>query len=560
MTGITISRLSFNCGKAVDLSPNDIVVFVGPNNMGKSQVLKDTFNLISSDKTGTVLNSVEIAYHNAGSLPAKVARLSLKTENGPNTFYQGYHFNIIEQLLSSVANHPQKLNEEIKKFLVSMIKTDERLTTAAPKQMVSPGRAPDCPLQYVTIDENRDAMSRLFQEIFAQHIYCEDRGSIMLTLHVGEEIRFDHSGMSTQEIVDEQYKRIRLLPKVDEQGDGVRSLAGLLLNLMMPNYSIFLMDEPEAFLHPPQAKVLGQNLPQQLGDRQALISTHSVELIKGLLTSAPHRVKIIRITRRGTINPINSLSSADVDSIWKDSIMRHTNILDSIFYHHTVLCESDSDCLLYSAVLDHLNTERGYTNDSLLIHCGGKGRMHKVVAALRSLGVDYRVIPDIDIYNDRHLTKLLYESCGGSWKDVEADYSVLENYMDQPAGVLLADDVVKNTRDLISKRGWKELRKAEVKRLSSEMNSMLDNKWDELKHSGISMIEDAEALTAMNNLLKAFNQVGIFPVIQGELENFIPGVGNHGPSWAVSVMEQFPDMRDAIYKELKEFVGSWNLV
>lgn len=44
MVGITLEKMVFNEGTEIELSPTDIVVFVGPNNMGKSQSLRDISN------------------------------------------------------------------------------------------------------------------------------------------------------------------------------------------------------------------------------------------------------------------------------------------------------------------------------------------------------------------------------------------------------------------------------------------------------------------------------------------------------------------------------------
>lgn len=192
---------------------------------------------------------------------------------------------------------------------------------------------------------------------------------------MGNEISFNQMGMTPQQVSDELYKRVAALPKVHEQGDGIRSLAGLLLNLMMPNYTVFLIDEPEAFLHPPQARVLGENFPSLIGDRQAFISTHSIELIKGLLATGGNRIKIIRLTRDGVVNLVHYLKPEDLSAIWNDSIMRHSNILDGLFYHHTVLCESDSDCQLYAAMISHIKEQQGTYSDALFTLCNGKGRM-----------------------------------------------------------------------------------------------------------------------------------------------------------------------------------------
>ena len=38
-----ISKIHFNDGTDVDIQQNDIVIFVGPNNAGKSQSLKDIY-------------------------------------------------------------------------------------------------------------------------------------------------------------------------------------------------------------------------------------------------------------------------------------------------------------------------------------------------------------------------------------------------------------------------------------------------------------------------------------------------------------------------------------
>ena len=42
-----ISKIHFNDGTYVDIQQNDIIIFVGPNNAGKSQSLKDIYALSS---------------------------------------------------------------------------------------------------------------------------------------------------------------------------------------------------------------------------------------------------------------------------------------------------------------------------------------------------------------------------------------------------------------------------------------------------------------------------------------------------------------------------------
>lgn len=42
-----VSKVHFNDGTYVDIQQNDIIIFVGPNNTGKSQSLKDIYALSS---------------------------------------------------------------------------------------------------------------------------------------------------------------------------------------------------------------------------------------------------------------------------------------------------------------------------------------------------------------------------------------------------------------------------------------------------------------------------------------------------------------------------------
>lgn len=558
MVGITISKLYFNEGSTIELSPTDIVVFVGPNNMGKSQSLRDISNAISNDYGSKVVTNVEIAYHNPQNIEEELKRLSLSAPNGHNFNYRGYGYDVYSPHLKGFGEG-QFVDSNIKNFLVSMVKTEERLTTSSPKQMANPGNPKNHPLLYASVPENRDTMSGIFEKIFAQKVFCDDRGSTSITLHMGDDIAFDQTELTPQQIADELYKRMKSLPKIHEQGDGIRSLAGLLLNMMMPNYTMFLIDEPEAFLHPPQAKVLGENLTTLLGERQAFISSHSIEFIKGLLASNGGRVKIIRLERDGDQNPVHYLSPADLNTIWTDPIMRHSNILDGLFYHHTILCESDSDCQLYATIDGHVKDEQGTYSDSLFTLCNGKGRMKPLSKTFKSLGINFRIIPDIDFFNDEGLVKAVYENCGGDWAKVEADYKALFDEMNQPDGTMPPDDFVKEVRKMIDARGWPEMTKHHASRLGRDIPQILENQWDKLKHNGIESIANPEVKAATERLIKEMNAVGIFPVKKGELESFFPGVGAHGPGYAVAVLEKYPDLGAPEYKEMREFVESWGI-
>lgn len=260
-------------------------------------------------KGNIVVSDVSIQYHQTEAIKNNIKEMSLSRSRADQTLdYQGYKYSIYQSVLSSIGA-TGRLHDQVRGFLVSSVNTEERLETANPKPVVERGEPKQKPLQYMAESTIRNAVSGVFQKVFDRHVYCYDKATTKIYLHIGEEIKLDTSGLNSEQISDRHYESIEKLPRLEEQGDGVRSLAGLLINLMMPNYSLFLIDEPEAFLHPPQARTLGSIMPDLLKEKQAFISTHSIDLIKGLLTSARDRVKIIRITRNGNTNQILCLST-----------------------------------------------------------------------------------------------------------------------------------------------------------------------------------------------------------------------------------------------------------
>ncbi len=55
-----VSKVHFNDGTYVDIQQNDIIIFVGPNNAGKSQSLKDIYTLASEKQQTTVVTDITI--------------------------------------------------------------------------------------------------------------------------------------------------------------------------------------------------------------------------------------------------------------------------------------------------------------------------------------------------------------------------------------------------------------------------------------------------------------------------------------------------------------------
>lgn len=78
-----------------------------------------------------------------------------------------------------------------------------------------------------------------------------------------------------------------------------------------------LIDEPEAFLHPPLARQVGELIGDFGDEKQIFGSTHSVEVLKGILLKSSD-VNVIRITQPETYkNQINILDKGILKKLYK---------------------------------------------------------------------------------------------------------------------------------------------------------------------------------------------------------------------------------------------------
>ncbi|MEJ7719063.1 MAG: hypothetical protein WKF58_00755 [Ilumatobacteraceae bacterium] len=78
--------------------------------------------------------------------------------------------------------------------------------------------------------------------------------------------------------------------------------------------------------------------------KQVFLATHSSDVVQGLLGAPEVPVTIVRIVREGDRNPISVLPHDQVEALWQDPLLRHSDIFEGLFHPTTVICEADADC------------------------------------------------------------------------------------------------------------------------------------------------------------------------------------------------------------------------
>lgn len=537
-TRIWISEIQFSDSSKISLEKNDIVVLVGPNNSGKSASLREAAQLLRQkrNKGKVLLNIIIKKEGETTDLIDDLETYSMKHQTDhPSPYYQGFGYNIHGQNADTHWRNYQTGLLDLVSLYVNILTTEQRLQSANPPTNIKLTTQPiQHPIHFLQKnDETERKFSDYFRQAFGTDLIVHRNAGSNVPLYIGEK-PIPKNG---EDRVSENY--LRELEKRDllhEQGDGMRSFVGVLLNAFISNHSILFIDEPEAFLHPPQARLIGKMLAKDLpSERQLFLATHNEDFLKGLLDAKIENLKIIRIQREKNINRVSVLNSSDISQIWNDSLLRHSNILNGLFHSKVIICESDSDCRFYSAMLyaNYTNTTQ-IAPDLLFIHCGGKQRIPMAIKALKKLDVELKIITDFDVLDDMILLKQIYEDLGGIWNDIEKDSMLVKKEIEQKRPELLTSDLKKVIEGILSSTTDRIFPKNKIIEIQKALKKV--TAWSIAKEVGKAYIPRGSATKAFDRMQQKLKDNGLLILELGELESFAKSIGNHGPKWVNEVL------------------------
>ena len=512
---VFVSGLTFNDGTDLQLGKNSVVVFTGPNNSGKSQVLRDIENCLNASCEKNRIVVADIAFEYSGLIDQK-SFLQDNFIEGKDGYFQvigdGGHFTR-DGLVTFWEQ--RTFYNGLHKLFINRLSTEKRLTSSdALSRVNQPERHPIYKLYKSEI--LAQTISDYFHEAFGIDLVVNRNEMQTVPLHVG---KAPEKSKYTIDKQDDYYDQIAKLPRLQDQGDGMRSFASILLNTFTSEKSITLIDEPEAFLHPPQARVLGKMLAKNKQiDGQLFISTHSEDFLQGLLDADNDNIVVIRINRQDNINRMSVLQNKRIKELWGNPLLRYSNILNGMFHEKVVVCESDYDCLFYQAIMNAIYEQKNEISpDVLFTHCGGKTRIKDIVSALKAVNVSVVAISDFDLLNSSQNLKPLTAAFGLDWE------TTLSKNMK-----IIYDSM--NAKRSGGIDAWKQIKK--------------------IGKMGFTGNEPA----AYEEVEKVCKSAGLFVVPVGEMECFDKTINHEKKEWVYYVIENYDLRKEPKLEAVRQFI------
>jgi hypothetical protein len=544
---VGLAAIEVSEGSTIDVPSSGLLVIVGPNNAGKSALLRETWQHLTegfpAGGPGTPLVVPRLRVVKEAESHEELQEwfeqhsyVQVSEVTQQKTYRRAGQSAVWEMLEAQFFDaRDSVLGATLTPFVALYAAAEGRLgLLGGGTGLWDPmSDVPSNPFQILYADP---ALERRLSDI------CYEAFRVPLTLSriPGSTINL-HMGVTEFEPAlnpDPRYmEAIREMPLLAGQGDGMRSFMGLMLATVTAAYPLILLDEPEAFLHPPQVRLLGRKLAEEaVGKAQVVTATHDADFLSGMLDIPEVEVAVVRLTRRESINKVSFLAPQQLRDMWADPILRYSNILDALFHRGAIVSESDADSRYYGAVLDASRAREGLpAHDLLLTQCGSKNRFAVVVRALKAVDVPAVVVADFDVLREEGDIRRIVEAFGEQWDRFRDDWRVVDAQVRTRERNVSTGYVREEVTRVLDAAG-NNLTRGESEQIRAV--TKVEDGWALPKQRGVAGVPLGEATSRCNRLLEGLRSIGIFVVPVGELESWHPEVGNHGPAWVVDVLVQ----------------------
>ncbi|WP_040593724.1 ATP-dependent nuclease [Mesorhizobium metallidurans] len=507
-------NLDFTETGPISLPAKGITIFVGPNNSGKSLVLREieqAFNVHPFPAGLNILKDYEVEWPNDESVNATLEKMSpfsipnlpidtimlgrLNPSGGQESLQMDK-----QALLNIVGQKNDKYWFATQYLKWGVIRLDGRsrfnLTNDQPGHDLT-GPAQNVLMHLFKDDAARQKVRALVKEAFGLNFVVDPTNLGQLRIRLSEK-----EPLADEQSLNADARKFHAdAVYIKDASDGVQAFTGIVTAVCSGEFHTILVDEPEAFLHPPLARKLGKSLAGLAAERGGTLmaSTHSSDFLMGCVQASP-AVRVVRLEYSNGKSRARMIDPTILEKFFKRPLMRSANVISGLFHDGVVICESDNDRAFYGEIYHRLAASKPDYPSILFINAQNKQTIKDMMGPLRQFGVPAAAIPDIDFVKDG----------GATWTDwlkaAQVPTALHLGYGQQR--VAIKDALVATGKDMKS-------------------------------DGGIGIL-DANDKAAAEQLFNNLEEYGIFPVRRGELENWLPAleVAGKKTDWTVAMLER----------------------
>ncbi len=521
-------------------SPGKINVFVGANNCGKTQLLKDMLAYITGKKgEHIILDKLEIPYPNSWEVMEQTYKMHpVETANGLQIRHicptldkepsGPIHHDLRNVMESWLKGDSTQFRVASGPGLVTYLNTDNRLKLAmgqqVQKDLQNRGAKNVLEALYLAGTKSTQNVRACVNNIFdTTDVYLDSSNLGMIQFRVGADFS------SIPDNPQDAFEKLKDFVVLDDQGDGLRSVLGMITAIIALEKPIILLDEPEAFLHPPQALQLGEIISKIASDdQQVFIATHSADFLRGLLGATRDSV-IVHLDRTANDTKANVLDAETLNQIVTDPLLSSSRVLDGMFYKGVVATEADADAVFYQRLFQKI----GAADEIHFVNAHNKQTLKKIIIPYKKLGVKFAMIADADVIRDKHdLDEILDVTADVDIKErIHQEREVVLNHFQNKSKYETLCELRDNTKKLVEETTFSsetspddlshilfDFRLA-LKKLREDSDDLA-----EFKKSGRAALP-TEIQANFDTLWNACASIGLFVVKVGELESWLGDYG-----------------------------------
>lgn len=502
----------------IDVTP--ITVFVGPNNSGKSKVLREIENYSRtsiSQSSDVIISEILFAPYSKNDIEKEISEI----EQIPNSAENVGKGSIIIGKVGAQENAPQRIHIEKENLLreaqnpvgrlwaynqflaLYTLRLDgtNRLNLLREQEAGDLQKTSQNHISHLFLNNSlREEVRRIVFEAFGKYYVIDPTKIGKLRVRLSDRKPVDEREEKGWETVSVDFHK--QATEITLASDGVRAFSGIITTVLAGDPKITLIDEPEAFLHPALSNKLGKEIGNSLrGSKKRLFAaTHSSNFLMGCIQSGVP-LNIVRLTYKNGLATARLLPKEKILHLMRNPLLRSTGVLNGLFFESVIVCEADSDRAFYQEINERLlgQSDSRAISNCLFINAQNKQTVWEIVKPLRELGIPAVGIVDIDVLKE--------------------------------GGKVFAKPLVGAFIPSLNHKVFQDQRQLIFKAMESTGKNMK-------REGGMQILSNSDK-EACNNFLDQLKEYGIFIVKNGELESWLKGLGasGHGPSWLIEVFE-----------------------